>query len=61
MKIVSKRKEKFFAKFCAIVILADEDPRGENPVELLKEIAAGAEKAGKVLEDMKELLLSFPS
>lgn len=37
------------AKFCDIVILADEDPRGEDPVELLKMIAAGAEKAGKVL------------
>lgn len=37
------------AKFCDIVILADEDPRGEEPVELLKMIAAGAEKAGKVL------------
>lgn len=38
------------AKFCDIVILADEDPRGENPVELLKEIAVGAKKAGKVLD-----------
>ncbi len=38
------------AKFCDIVILADEDPRGEDPVELLKEIAAGAEKGGKVLD-----------
>lgn len=38
------------AKFCDIVILADEDPRGEDPVELLKEIAVGAEKAGKVLD-----------
>lgn len=37
------------AKFCDIVILADEDPRGEDPVELLKMIASGAEKAGKVL------------
>lgn len=37
------------AKFCDIVILADEDPRGEDPVELLKEIAVGAEKGGKVL------------
>lgn len=52
MEIVSNGK-KNFEKFCGIVILADEDPRGENPVELLKEIAAGAEKAGKVLEEMK--------
>lgn len=36
------------AKFCDIVILADEDPRGENPVELLQMIAAGAEKEGKI-------------
>ncbi len=35
------------ARFCDIVILADEDPRGEDPVELLKMIAVGAEKAGK--------------
>lgn len=35
------------AKFCDFVILADEDPRGEDPVELLKMIAAGAEKEGK--------------
>ena len=35
------------AKFCDTVILADEDPRGEDPVELLKMIAVGAEKEGK--------------
>lgn len=38
------------AKFCDIVILADEDPRGEDPVELLKMIAVGAEKQGKVMD-----------
>jgi UDP-N-acetylmuramoyl-L-alanyl-D-glutamate--2,6-diaminopimelate ligase len=37
------------AKFCDTVILADEDPRGEDPVELLKMIAVGAEKEGKVM------------
>lgn len=37
------------AKYCDVVILADEDPRGEDPVELLKMIAVGAEKAGKVM------------
>jgi len=37
------------AKYCDIVVLADEDPRGEDPVELLKMIAAGAEKAGKIM------------
>lgn len=36
-------------KYCDIVILADEDPRGEDPIELLKEIAAGAQKSGKIL------------
>ena len=35
------------ARFCDLVILADEDPRGEDPVELLKMIAVGAEKEGK--------------
>lgn len=38
------------ARFCDIVILADEDPRGEDPAELLAQIAAGAEQAGKVRE-----------
>lgn len=37
------------AKFCDVVVLADEDPRGEDPVELLKMIAEGAEKEGKVI------------
>lgn len=35
------------AKFCDIVILADEDPRGETPEELLNMIAEGAQKLGK--------------
>ena len=39
------------AKFCDVIVLADEDPRGEDPVELLKMIAAGAEKEGKVMGD----------
>ncbi|MCF0241323.1 MAG: UDP-N-acetylmuramoyl-L-alanyl-D-glutamate--2,6-diaminopimelate ligase [Treponema sp.] len=37
------------AKYCDVVVLADEDPRGEDPVELLKMIAVGAEKQGKVM------------
>ena len=37
------------ARFCDVVILTDEDPRGEDSVALLKQIAVGAEKAGKVL------------
>ncbi|MBO4856926.1 MAG: UDP-N-acetylmuramyl-tripeptide synthetase [Treponema sp.] len=39
------------AKFCDYVILADEDPRGEDPVELLKMIAVGAEKQGMKLNE----------
>ncbi|MCR5494858.1 MAG: UDP-N-acetylmuramyl-tripeptide synthetase [Treponema sp.] len=39
------------SKFCDIVILADEDPRGEDPVSLLKDIAVGAEKAGKKMNE----------
>lgn len=37
------------ARFCDTVILADEDPRGEDPVELLKMIAEGSLKEGKVM------------
>ena len=35
------------AKFCDVIVLADEDPRGEDPVALLEMIAKGAEKRGK--------------
>jgi len=31
------------SKYCAIVILADEDPRGEDPMTLLEDIAAGCD------------------
>jgi UDP-N-acetylmuramoyl-L-alanyl-D-glutamate--2,6-diaminopimelate ligase len=37
------------AKFCDVIVLADEDPRGEDPVELLKMIADGSIKEGKVM------------
>lgn len=37
------------AKYCDVVILADEDPRGEDPIELLKMIANGAIKMGKTI------------
>ncbi len=36
------------ARFCDTVILTDEDPRGEDSVALLKQIAEGALKEGKV-------------
>lgn len=38
------------ARYCDVVVLADEDPRGEDPVELLKMIAVGAEKQGKIMD-----------
>ncbi len=42
----AKRPEqgRIASEFCDIVILADEDPRGEDPVALLEDIAVGAEK-----------------
>lgn len=39
------------ARFCDIIILADEDPRGEDPETLLLQIAAGAQKNGKVMNE----------
>jgi len=44
------------ARFCDIVILTDEDPRGEDSVELLKDIAVGAEKSSKILD--KDLFIT---
>ncbi len=32
---------------CRLVVVADEDPRGEDPVSILEEIGAGAEAAGR--------------
>lgn len=50
-------------KFCDVVVLADEDPRGEDPRELLEGIALGARKAGKkdgidlfIIPDRKEAI-----
>lgn len=39
------------AKFCDIIILTDEDPRGEDSVKLLKMIADGAIKEGKIMDE----------
>lgn len=39
------------AKFCDIIILTDEDPRGEDSEELLKMIADGAIKEGKIMDE----------
>ena len=43
------------AKYCDTVILTDEDPRGEDSVELLEMIAKGSRKAGKT--DNKDLFI----
>ena len=37
------------AKYADVIILCDEDPRGEDPRKLLEDIASGALKAGKVM------------
>ena len=39
------------ARFCDTVILTDEDPRGEDPVELLNMIAEGSKKEGKIINE----------
>lgn len=39
------------AEFCDVIILTDEDPRGEDSEKLLKMIAEGAEKKGKILDE----------
>ncbi|MBQ4236696.1 MAG: UDP-N-acetylmuramyl-tripeptide synthetase [Treponema sp.] len=43
------------AQFCDTVILTDEDPRGEDSMELLEMIAKGARKNGKI--DGKDLFM----
>ena len=35
------RQGRIAADWCDVVVLADEDPRGEEPMALLEEIAAG--------------------
>lgn len=42
---------KIAASYCDTVILTDEDPRGEDSVELLKMIAAGSQEQGKKLDE----------
>ena len=37
---------KIAAKYCDVVILCDEDPRGEDPRALLEQIAVGAKEEG---------------
>ena len=42
---------KIAASYCDTVILTDEDPRGEDSVELLKMIAVGSQEQGKKLDE----------
>lgn len=35
------------ARYCELLVLTDEDPRGENRAAIIAEIAAGVERAGK--------------
>lgn len=42
---------KIAASYCDTVILTDEDPRGEDSVELLKMIAVGSQEQGKKLNE----------
>jgi len=35
------RQGEIAARYCDVVVLADEDPRGEDPMALLEDIAAG--------------------
>ena len=42
---------KIAASYCDTVILTDEDPRGEDSVELLKMIAVGSHEQGKKLDE----------
>ena len=46
------------ARFSDIVILADEDPRGEDPMAILEEIASGCDAGGKLKRG--ETLLLIP-
>ena len=42
---------KIAASYCDTVILTDEDPRGEDSIELLKMIAVGSQEQGKKLDE----------
>ena len=47
------------ARYCDIVILADEDPRGEDPMTILEEIAAGCERSKNIIRG--ETLFLIPN
>ena len=56
----TKRPEqgRIAAHWCDVVVLADEDPRGEDPVALLEDIAVGCRQEGK--QDEASGLLIIP-
>ena len=56
----TKRPEqgRIAARWCNVVVLADEDPRGEDPLALLEDIAAGCRAEGK--KDEASGLLIIP-
>jgi UDP-N-acetylmuramoyl-L-alanyl-D-glutamate--2,6-diaminopimelate ligase len=47
------RQAEVAARYCDVLILTDEDPRGEEPMELLEEIASGCPR----LERGRQLFL----
>ena len=49
------------AKFCDIIVLADEDPRGEDPKTLLQMIAEGAIREGKIIDENLFIIPDRPS
>lgn len=45
------------ARYCDTLVLADEDPRGEDPLTILRQIADGALKQNPALREGQSLLL----
>jgi UDP-N-acetylmuramoyl-L-alanyl-D-glutamate--2,6-diaminopimelate ligase len=58
---VEKRRMmgRIAGRLARLVVATDEDPRGEDPLEILEEIGRGAEDAGKARE--RDLLLIRPT
>ncbi len=55
----TKRPEqgRIAARWCDVVVLADEDPRGEDSMALLEDIAAGCRQEGKLDESSGLLII----
>ncbi len=49
------------AKFCDIIILTDEDPRKEDSMQILNQIAVGAKKIGKIENENLFLIPDRPT